>query len=206
MRSKTVALIALFGTSAICWAQAGLLLDVDQTELQPGESRQIILSAGFPSDLFAMASVQTDLLSSVGSDGFSDIFLVFPMGGAGTSAGTPSAAGFDDIRAGQLNFPIPGATSADNPIAFWAATYTAPSVVEQPFDVELSTQTSLFDVWVERGTRELRVFNDIEEANATIRVVPAPAPMIVLAMGAILTCRRRREIVGKYTALGPNMS
>lgn len=200
MRTTTM-LVAFLGVSSTGWAQASLLFDIDQTELRPGESTQVVLSAGFPSDLFAMATVETSILSSVGNDGFSDVFLVFPMDGPGTSSGTPSATGFDDILAGQINFPFPGGTSTDNPIAFWAATYTAPVVVDQPFDVDLATQTSLFDVWVEIGTTEVRVFDDVAEADATIRVVPAPASMALIGLGGVLAWRRRRDIqLGHHSA------
>lgn len=191
MRTTSV-LIAFLVACSNGWAQAQLLLDIDQNELRPGESTSLTLSAGFPVDLFAMAGVLTDILSSQGSGGFSDLSLTSPMAGPGTSPGTLSASGIDGILAGQLNFPIPGATATDNPIAFWTATYTAPLSVHEPFDVDLSTVTSRFTVYTEFGTPDVRSFDDVLEASGTIRVIPAPMSLAVLGICSITVGRRRR--------------
>jgi len=113
---------------------------------------------------------------------------------AGTSAGDASATGVDGILAGQLNFP-PAMIFADpsSPIAFWQATYTAPDDVTDGFDVALSTDTSRFDVYIdrERSASESRI-DQLVEGSGTISVVPAPASLALLGLGGLAAARRRR--------------
>jgi len=189
---KAVALVAVAGMAAVASAQYEIQIDVANPTLGPGQSTTVTLAATH--DDWAVAGVQTDFISSVGSDGWSDLALVAPMDGPGTSAGDASATGVDGILAGQLNFP-PAMIFADpsSPIAFWQATYTAPDDVTDGFDVALSTDTSRFDVYIdrERSASESRI-DQLVEGSGTISVVPAPASLALLGLGGLAAARRRR--------------
>ena len=190
---KAFALVAVAGVAAAATAQS-IEIDVANPTLAPGESTTVTLSAGYGAGDYAVAGIATDFISSVGSDGWSDVALIAPMDGPGTTAGAPSGTGVDGIIAGQLNFPIAGIYADDsNPIAFWSATYTAPAVVADAFTVDLSTDTSRFDVYVERGAAlsESRL-GDLREGQGAINVVPAPASLALLGLGGLAAARRRR--------------
>ncbi|MEO1007095.1 MAG: PEP-CTERM sorting domain-containing protein [Planctomycetota bacterium] len=190
---KTVALVAVAGMAAAASAQS-ISIDPASSTIGPGESVVVTLSAGFGPDDFAVAGVATDFISSVGSTGWSDLALIAPMDGPGTSAGAPSGTGVDGIVAGQLNFPPAGIyADSSNPIAFWQATYTAPDMVDTPFDVDLSTRTSRFDVYLDMmsSLSESRL-GDLTEGSGVIRVVPAPASLALLGLGGLAAARRRR--------------
>ncbi|MEQ8316950.1 MAG: PEP-CTERM sorting domain-containing protein [Phycisphaerales bacterium] len=190
---KTAAILAVAGVAAAATAQS-ISIDVANPTLNPGESTTVTLSAGYGGGDYAIAGVGTDFISSVGSTGWSDVQLIAPMDGPGTSAGAPSGTGVDGIIAGQLNFPIAGIyADPTNPIAFWSATYTAPAVVADAFTVDLSTDTSRFDVYVSRDAAlsESRL-GDLREGQGAINVVPAPASLALLGLGGLAAARRRR--------------
>lgn len=174
-------------------ATNGITIVLGDAELEPGESTSIRLDAYFGGTDFAVAGVGTWLQSSEGEQGLSDLRLIAPMAGPGTSAGVLGETGVRGILAGQLNFPATGGIYADdsNPISFWEATYTAPTDVTAPFDVRLETRTSRFDVYVDRGSSlsESRL-GDFADGMATIRVVPAPSGALVL-LGLAVASRRR---------------
>jgi len=76
-----------------------------------------------------------------------------------------------------------------NPIAFWQATYTASAEGV----IDLSTDTSRFDVYIDRdsSTSESRM-SGLTEGSGTITVVPAPASLALLGLGGLAAARRRR--------------
>ncbi|MFI4916497.1 MAG: PEP-CTERM sorting domain-containing protein [Phycisphaerales bacterium JB060] len=190
---KTVAILAVAGVAAAATAQS-ISIDVANPTLNPGESTSVTLTAGYGGSDYAVAGIGTDFISSVGSEGWSDLALVAPMDGPGTSAGAASTSGVDGIIAGQLNFPPAGIYADDtNPIAFWSATYTAPADVAEAFTVDLSTNTSRFDVYIDmmRATSESRL-SDLREGAGAINVVPAPASLALLGLGGLAAARRRR--------------
>lgn len=175
-------------------AQSAVLIEVDEPELRPGQSTAVTMWAAWPDGDYAMCCVVTDLLASMGAAGWSDVEIVSPMDGPGATIGDATVAGFEGITAAQLNFPPTGGPSGDNPIAFWRASYTAPHDVGSPYDLELSTRTSRFDVYIgpddPLGHSRL---DGLTEGSATIRVVPAPAGVLALGLGlAVHSFRRRR--------------
>ena len=190
---KAFALVAVAGVAAAASAQS-VDIAVSETTIGPGESTVVTLSAGYGAGDYAVAGIETNFISSVGSDGWSDVALIAPMDGPGTSAGAPSGTGVDGILAGQLNFPPAGIYADDsNPIAFWTATYTAPADVPDAFTVDLSTDTARFDVYVARDSSasESRLGSLAEGAGA-INVIPAPASLALLGLGGLAAARRRR--------------
>ena len=189
--------IAVIGTLAlvpVALAQTAITIDIDQPTLLPGESTVVTMRAGYGALDYAIARVETDLSTSVGALGWSDALIVPPMDGPATTAGSATASGFEGITAFQLNFPGGAGIFADpsNPIAFWQATYTAPLDAGTPFIVDLATTTGVYEVYTDRdsGLSESRLA-DLTEGAATIRVIPAPASALVLALGACAVRRRR---------------
>ncbi|MEQ8845060.1 MAG: hypothetical protein RIB58_09420 [Phycisphaerales bacterium] len=174
-----------------------VIIEVDAPVLAPGESTTVRLWAGFDSNVdFAVAGIATSLLADSGgvdiTDAWSDVGLVFPMNGPGTSSGLPVSGGYAGIIAGQLHDPFaPRFTDTSDPIAFWEATFTAPWDAGA-FEVDLSTQTNRFEVYLSPDSRrsESRMAG-LTEGAATIFVVPAPASAAVLALG-LAGVRRRR--------------
>ena len=189
IRVTTAAVLALAGTAL---AQYEITIDVETPVLMPVESTTVTMFVGYGGTDYAVAGLMTNLVTSVGSEGWSDAALVAPMDGPGTVVGALSSTGYDGIIAGQLNFPRHFYADPTNPIAFWEATYTAPIDITAPFDVDVSTATSRYDAYPHRQsyTSESRLA-DLVEGTATIRVIPAPASASLLALGMFATRRRR---------------
>ncbi len=192
--ASAAAVLALAGL-ARAQMPGEVIIEIDEPVLAPGESTSVRLWAGFDGDAdFAMGYVTTSLLADAGgpdvSSAWSDVRLIPVMDGPGTTSGAPLDGGFVGITAGQLNVPPAGSgPDASHPIAFWEATFTAPSDLGA-FAVALSTQTSLFDVYPDRaaGTPVSRL-DGLTEGAGTIVVVPAPAGALVLF--GLLAARRR---------------
>ncbi|MEQ8318318.1 MAG: hypothetical protein RIE77_05010 [Phycisphaerales bacterium] len=189
-RTATTALLAIGGTAL---AQPAITIEVEDPVLMPGESTVVTMYAGFDPSDYAMAEVGTDLLTSVGSDGWRDAVVVGAMDGSRATPGTPSVTGYDGIEARQPNFGLSwGYADPSNPIAFWQAVYTAPVDVRDPMEVELSTLTRRYDVyWAMDSVISESRLADLTEGAATIRVIPAPASALMLSLGLAALCRRR---------------
>ncbi|MEO1279108.1 MAG: hypothetical protein AAFV77_09145 [Planctomycetota bacterium] len=189
---RAATLMSLAAVSGAAVAQPAITIEVDDPVLLPGESTTVTLFAGFDRPDWAMAGLQTDFVTSVGSHGWSDPVVLEPMDAPGASPGLPSTTGYDAIIAGQLQF-LGAGIFADpmNPATFWQATYTAPADVAAPFDVDLSTMTSRYDVYIDAdSSRSESRLAELVEGSGTISVVPAPASIVVLVLGA--ACVRRR--------------
>jgi MYXO-CTERM domain-containing protein len=190
------ATLLLAAGAAFAQAPGEVVIEVDEPVLAIGDSTTVRISAGWGGGDYAMAGIQTSLLAdAMGLDvasAWSDVALIAPMDGPGTTAGAADGNGFTGILAGQLNFP-PGGIYSDpdpNPIPFWEATFTAPAGLGA-FNVDLSTRTDRFDVYVERSSaRSESRLDGLTEGSGTIFVVPAPAGGLVL-LG--LAARRRRR-------------
>ncbi|MGD1915255.1 MAG: hypothetical protein ACFCBV_03595 [Phycisphaerales bacterium] len=191
---RTAPLISLAAVSGAAFAQPAITIQIDDPVLLPGESTTVTMFAGYGRGDYAVAGIETDFVTSVGSDGWSDVRLLAPMGGPGTAPGGASPSGFDGILAGQVNFPDPDLyADPTNPIAFWQATYTAPIDAGAAFDIDLSTVTRRYDVYfTSSSSRSESRLDELVEGSGTITVVPAPASAVVLAFGALCFRRRRR--------------
>ena len=184
------ALVSTAGTG-VALGQPAITIEVDNPVLLPGESTTVTMFAGFGPPDYAVFGIDTDFVSSVGSDGWAAVGLISPMNGPGTTPGTSSAAGFDGIIAVQLQYLGAGIyADPTNPIPFWRGTYTAPSDAVVPFEVDLATMTRWYEVYPSMTTsRSESRIDELVEGSGTIRVIPAPASVIALAMGA--ACLRR---------------
>lgn len=195
MPACPVAILTVASAIALPAAALGqyeITIEVESPTLLPGESTIVTMYAGFGAVDYAMAAVATDFVTSVGSDQWSDAMLLGRMTGPGTTPGTRSGTGYDGIFAGQLHGIGEIYGDATNPIAFWRATYTAPVRVVAPMDIDLSTVTSKYDVYIDyfNPTSEPRLA-ELVEGTAMIRVIPAPASALLLAIGLLTTTRRR---------------
>mgnify|MGYP001791307894 CR=1 FL=1 len=191
---RTATMVSLAATSGVALAQPAITVEIDEPVLLPGESTTVTLLAGFDSSDFAIATIGFDFMTSVGSDGWSEAELIRPMDFFGMP-GVPTSTGYDDVLANQINSAaIGGPSYADttNPIPFWRATYTAPSDVRGVMEVDLSTVTNRYDVYVGRLSwiPESRL-DELVEGSGTIAVIPAPASAVVLALGVVRVRRRR---------------
>lgn len=203
MRTQAIAVLAAasLGTPAIAQTipDAGIVIEVDQTRLLPGQSTRVTMAAAWPEPFsFKIAGVATDLNISTGPAGWSDIALIAPMDGPGTTPGVLAASGVEGILAGQLHFPpgggCPFGICPERPTLFWGATYTAPADPAAPFEVDLLTDTSRFDVYTDPTSGlSVSVLDQVVEGQATIRVVPAPAGASLFVLGLAGTAMRKRD-------------
>lgn len=190
MLARTTPAFLALATTAL--GQPAITIDVENPVLMPGESTVVTMFGGYGGSDWAVAGIATSLVTSVGSEGWSEALVLDPMAGPGRTPGMPSATGYDGIIAGQIQDGLHYYADPTNPIAFWQATYTAPVGVTDPFDVDISTITARYDVYLRResGSAASRLA-ELVEGSATIRVIPAPASALVLA-GGFLAMRRRR--------------
>lgn len=196
MSKRTIATTVLCLAAGLAHAQGPgeVIIEIDQPVLALGESTTVRLWAGFGEFEYGMAGVMTSLLADAGgrsiAAAWSEVSLVAPMDGPGTMVGVPDGGGYSGILAGKLNFPPAGGMPDPNPIAFWQATFTAPTD-QGFFVVDLSTLTTRFDVYPTRDSTlgESRL-DGLTEGAGRLFIVPAPASALVLL--GILAARRRR--------------
>jgi hypothetical protein len=187
------ALLSVLGFAAAAAHAQNIQIDIADPTLFPGESTTITLSASYGDGDYAIAGIATDLVDLTEREGFSELRLVSPMDGPGTSAGTRVVSGVTGIIAGQLNFP-PAGIYADptNPIAFWQATFTLVDFTSYEI-LSLETRTSRFDVYPEMtSARSESRLDDLVEGRGVIQLVPAPGATAVLGLGVLAMGRRRR--------------
>lgn len=191
-RRNAIAVLAVAGFAAAAHAQR-INIDVSNATLLPGDSTTITLSASYGAGDYAIAGIATDLVDLTEREGFSDLMLISPMDGPGTSAGTLVVAGVEGIIAGQLNFPPAGIYADDsNPIAFWQTTFTLGDITSRTI-LELETRTTRFDVYPEMGSaRSESRLDGLVEGRGTIALIPAPGATAVLGLGVLAIGRRRR--------------
>jgi hypothetical protein len=198
-RDRLALVVAGLAAAAGPWAsgavaQSAVLIDIEDTTLLPGQSTMVTLSAAWPPSEWAMAVIVTDLGMPDGAGVWTDLVGLGAMRGPGATPGVASEGGVSGIVATQLNFgPSGWMPDRSNPIAFWRGTFTAPDVVASPYEFDLTTMTSRFDVYIRPDSVEMRSYlPGLAEGRETIRVVPAPASLAVIAMGGVLASRRRR--------------
>lgn len=157
-----------------------------------GETITISMFASYGGTDYALAGIATSIQVNETQGDFSNLRLVAPMDGPGTSAGVIMSGDIDSIIAGQLNFPTAGIyADSTNPIAFWEADFTVGAVVGG-VALDIETVTTKYDVYIDRtrSTSESRLA-DLEEGSLVI-IVPAPATGLALLGGLAVASRRRR--------------
>ena len=102
------------------------------------------------------------------------------------SPGTPNAGVVNDISVGQVHFPPIFIANTANPILIWSAEWSTSDLT--PRSVLLMPDTHSAKVFIPGGGLEL-VLND---AQASIQVIPAPPSLAFLALASGLASRRRR--------------
>ncbi len=147
MLGSVVLLAATCGTMGQTWE---IFFDVSNPEPAPGETITITMQAGYGGRDYAIAGVVTDVEFSSLQGELSNLRLVAPMDGPGTSRGTLVDGVVEEIIAGQLNFPATAGIFADptNPIPFWAIDFTVDDVLAGPILLEAVTRTNRYDVYI----------------------------------------------------------
>ena len=159
----------------------------------PGQTVTISMEASYGGSDYAIAGIATSLNINEAQGEFSNLRLVAPMDGPGTTAGVIGVDSIDGIIAGQLNFPTAGIfADPSNPIAFWEADFRVNDSISGFVILDVETQTTRFDTYIDRdaATSESRL-GDLTEGSLRI-IIPAPASATLLAAGLVLAGRRRR--------------
>ena len=151
-----------------------IFFEVSNPEPMPGETITITMKAGYGPGQYAIAGVATNLDVTTLRGELSNLRLIAPMDGPGTSRGVLVPGGVEGIVAGQLNFPATAGIFADptNPIPFWAVDLTVDDFLGSPVVFEASTRTTRYDVYVDRDSSlsESRL-DDLIEGELRIEVM-----------------------------------
>lgn len=131
-----------------------IFLEVSNPEPMPGETITITMKAGYGGTDYAVAGVATNVEFSALQGELSNLRLIAPMNGPGTSRGVLVEGAVELIVAGQLNFPATAGIFADptNPIPFWAVDLTVADFLGSPVVFEARTRTTRYDVYVSRDS------------------------------------------------------
>lgn len=156
-------------------------IEVDRPVLEPGESTEVRLLAGFDSGpRFAMANVATDVLFAGPTHDarFEDAENLAPMDRVWAEPGTVTERGVELIVGVQLQFHSIRADPTD-PMPFWIAQLVVPdgpAAPTEPVHLELASQTHNYQVYVqELDSYADQHLDDLVEGGAAITVVPCRA-------------------------------
>lgn len=165
-----------------------IYIEVDRPVLEPGETAQILMRAGFDSDVdHSMHLVLTNLHWGPGPVQFEELRLIAPMAtlclgspfpAGGCSAGEVGPEGVEGIAAGQIQFGGGASiySNPNDPIDFWAARYAAPAAIAEPTIVDLSTRTMAYRLYIEPASSlTVERIDELIEGSATITIVPCRA-------------------------------
>lgn len=191
-----VTITVLAGLATTPWLAMGQAITITAPGggvAAPGETVTVTMSASYGGGDYAIAGLATSLIINQIEGGFSDVRLVAPMDGPGTSAGVLSAGSVDGIISGQLNFPLAGIyADPTNPIAFWEADFTVSDFPSDVVVLDIETRTTRFDVYVDRGSTLSESRMDVLTEGSLRIILPAPGSTLALLGGLALTSRRRR--------------
>ncbi|MEQ8844873.1 MAG: PEP-CTERM sorting domain-containing protein [Phycisphaerales bacterium] len=192
-----IASFALAAAATPALADGERLFFEISNDISPDQPSAVVtLWAGFDARDWALAGVAGSVVASEGN--WFALELVPPLNGPGTTPGVRTGGGstVEGIIAGQLNFPSDILADPSNPIAFWRAEIEVFDFT--PRTIDLATDTSRFDVYIDRDSASSRsALADLQEAMGTVVVVPAPASVALFAAAAGLSglCRPRRRCV-----------
>jgi hypothetical protein len=172
---------SMLAITPAAFAQASeyrLEIRVDRPILEPGESATVELWAYYDRTRDGgVYGIGTDMLSGLGALGWADLEL-FGLVGPGV-VGEIGPEGITGIGNGQLCFPCAGCGIADDssPIGVWRATFTAPAA-DFPLENTLRTRTDVYQMHNAPCDAEgVSRLDELEEAQATIFVVPCRADL-----------------------------
>jgi hypothetical protein len=144
-----------------------------------------------PADAFAFAGARLRVVAT--ESGWSSPIVLPGGAGPGSQAGAVSIGGdrMEGLALGQAHLPAAGVfPDPSNPLAIWEATFEVVDFSARRID--LSTQTSEFRVYIDLFPGAESRLASLSEARAVIHVVPAPAPIVLLAAACGPSMRRRR--------------
>lgn len=190
--TTTAASVVMLAAATVAADGERLFFDISN-EISPDRPSAVVtLWAGFDAGDWALAGVSGDVLANEGN--WFALELIEPLDGPGTTPGVRAGGGstVEGYIAGQLNFPSDILADPSNPIAFWRAEIEVFDFT--PRTIDLSTDTSRFDVYISRDSASSRsALADLEEAMGTVVVVPAPAASVVLGGALLLIGSPRRR-------------
>jgi hypothetical protein len=159
---------------------------IDNPLLTPTDpSAQITLSIEPPVGDYAIAGVGWDVHADMGDWSDQTMLIAHP----GQTPGAISGSSVTGIVAGQL--ALFGFSPEPGRIEVWRATF---SVTDFTFrEINFSTETNRFVVYpTEAGLPASEPRDLPTEGRAAIRVIPTPAGLALLGLGALAAARRRR--------------
>ena len=152
------------------------------------QQTKITISATIAGTHFAFAAGEFDLIFSEGAHGanWTGATLLAPLNFDPSPVGTPVDGRFNDIRPGQIHFPLAGINAnSGNPIAAWEVTYTATDF-SSARTIDVRTDTERFDAYVAMALATSESVTIGAEGMAMFQVVPEPARLALGALGAIM--------------------
>ncbi|MFI4882358.1 MAG: GC-type dockerin domain-anchored protein, partial [Phycisphaerales bacterium JB064] len=175
---RLAALLA-FAAAAPAFAQSSpyrLEIRVDRPILEPGETATVELWAWYNDRQYWLpALIRTNVLTN-NPDRFGEQQLLF-LNGPGTSAGERTDDGIEGILAGSLCLPCADCQwPQPDPVLFWRATLTAPPA-DFPYEVHAATLTTQYEIHGWGCPPPVSRLDELEEAQATIFVVPCRADL-----------------------------
>ncbi|MFG0283862.1 MAG: hypothetical protein ACF8R7_05525 [Phycisphaerales bacterium JB039] len=204
----TLALGAAAALSASAAAQSyGWDIDVASPTLGPvgsglPQATLITIKAKFDATSdYAFAAGLFDLVA--GESGTAGVnwktnTLLSPFDATGTFAGTLAADGATGVKPGQIHFPLASIIGdSSNPAPVWTITYAATDFT--PRSISLATVTdpgskgfSVYDSATTGASHQIPL-SSLVEGSGKITIVPGPAPLTLLALGALCAGARRRS-------------
>ena len=196
MKNGIVALVALAGLASVANATNTWMVDISYSNggnaiLAPGDTATVQIWAAFDDNLYAFAGAALNVNTDDGNGSWSDIAR--DLKGPGTVDGVANGGNVDGIITGQLHFPLAGIfADTANPIKAWHGTFSTSDFSFRT--VNLSTDTSKYDVYIDsQGTSKSFIDSLIEGAGGIqVGAVPAPGTAALLGLGALAAGRRRR--------------
>jgi hypothetical protein len=188
---RRVAVLAAVGFASIAGAQEWRF-ELSEPVLSPGTpSTLVTLSIDHDPVDYAVAAAELTVRAT--EAGWSDLIGLLSLGdppfGAhpGQMPGLISGGDVIGISIGQLArgwLPRPGR------IDVWQGTFTVTDFTAR--DINLSTETRRFEVYVNPWPDITRAARTPIEGRGVIRVIPAPAGLALLGLGGFAPARRRR--------------
>jgi hypothetical protein len=160
--------------------------------ISPGQpSATVEVWAVWDPDQYAVATVAFSLMGEADPGDFSDPERMLKMAGTEDGDVAPDGDSVLGIIARQLHFD--GGIFADtaNPILVWRATWS--TLEFTPRSIDLASVTTKFDLYINDAGASDHFLDEFIEGSGVIQVVPAPAPLAVLALLGPGAARRNRR-------------